>query len=292
MKKINRGFIDYLVVYLGCMIQAFAVTAILRPNGLIVGGFTGVSLVLGEVINIHYTYIYYFLCILVLISAWFILGKREALKIVLLSTTYPIILILFDNLNLHFMDANSNDKLLTCIYYGIISGIGMGLILKKGFSQGSSDTVAKIINKKLFPFISISQILLAIDISILILSSFVFGKNAVFYAIIMQMVYAKAVDSVLFGFGSSLVKMVIISSEIDEISEYISGTINRGFSIGSIIGGHTEKRRRKIISICSIRESMLIKDFAAKVDKNAFINLVPVISAWGKGTGFEDLDTD
>ncbi len=292
LKKVNRGIIDYFVVYLGCMIQAFAVTAILKPNGLIVGGFTGISLFLGELLSIKYTFIYYALCISVLIAAWFILGKKEAFKIVLLSTTYPIILILFDNLNLNFMGENSNDKLLCCIYYGIIAGIGMGLILKKGFSQGSSDTVAKIINRKLFPFISISQILLVIDISILTISGFVFGKSAVLYAIIMQMIYAKAVDSVLFGFGSSLVKMVIISSEIDEISDYIRGTINRGYSIGAIMGGYSERPRRKIISICSVRESMLIKDFSGKVDKNAFIIVVPVISAWGKGNGFENLEMD
>jgi uncharacterized membrane-anchored protein YitT (DUF2179 family) len=292
LKKFKRGFVDYLVVYLGCIIQAFAVTAILRPSGLTVGGFTGVSLVLAELLNIKYTFIYYSLCITVLMASWFILGKKEALKIILLSTTYPIILILFDNLNLNFMDGNVNDKLLCCIYYGIIAGIGMGLVLKKGFSQGSSDTLAKIINKKIFPFVSISQILLAIDICILTASGLVFGRSAVLYAIIMQMIYAKAVDTVLFGFGSSLVKMVILSSEMDEITDYIVNIINGGYSIGTITGGHTEKPRKKIISICSVREAMLIKDFIARIDKDAFINLVPVISAWGKGNGFEDLDTD
>jgi uncharacterized membrane-anchored protein YitT (DUF2179 family) len=292
LKKFKRGYVDYLVVYLGCIIQAFAVTAILRPSGLTVGGFTGVSLVFGELLNIKYTFIYYSLCITVLMASWFILGKKEALKIILLSTTYPIILISFDNLSLNFMDGNVNDKLLCCIYYGIIAGIGMGLVLKKGFSQGSSDTLAKIINKKIFPFVSISQILLAIDICILTVSGFVFGRSAVLYAIIMQMIYAKAVDTVLFGFGSSLVKMVILSSKMDEITDYIVNTINGGYSIGTITGGHTEKTRKKIISICSVREAMIIKDFIARIDKDAFINLVPVISAWGKGNGFEDLDTD
>lgn len=292
MKKVNRGILDYLIVYLGCAIQAFAVTAILRPNGLVVGGFTGISLVLGKLMGIKYTFIYYGLCISVLIAAWLILGKKETLNIMLLSTTYPLILILFDNLNINFIDSNSNDKLLCSIYYGITMGIGVGLVLKKGFSQGSSDTVAKIIHKKLFSFIGISQILLGIDVCILIVSGFVFGKSAVLYAIIMQMIYTKTIDTVLFGFGSSLVKMVVISSKIDEISEYIKANINRGFSIGTITGGYTETTRKKIISICSVRESMMVKDFAAKIDKSAFINLVPVTFAWGRGNGFEDLNDD
>lgn len=290
MKKVGRGILDYLIVYVGCMIQAFAVTSILRPNGLIVGGFTGVSISVGKLMNLNYTYIYYMLCLLVLVSAWIILGKKEALKIILMSLTYPMILIAFDRMHFNFIDPQNDDKLLICIYYGIISGIGTGLILKRGFSQGSSDTLAKIINKKIFPYMSLSQILLAIDISILAMSGFVFGKTLVLYAIVMQMIYAKTIDSIMFGFGSSLVKMVIISTEIDQISEFIRSSLNRGLSIGSIVGGHSEKPRRKILSICSVRESVLIKDFSAKVDKDAFIISIPVISAWGKGNGFEDLD--
>lgn len=288
----NRTIKDYLIVYLGCMLQAFAITSILKPNGLIAGGFTGFSLVLGKLLNIKYTFIYYSLCISVLMLARLILGKKEALKIILLSTTYPLILILFDNLNLKFID--SNDKILSCIYFGIIAGTGMGLILKKGFSQGSSDTIAKIIHKKIFPFISISQILLFIDICILSISGFIFGRNAVLYAIIMQMIYSKAVDSVLYGFGSSLVKMVIISTKTDVITDYILNTINRGVSIGSITGAYSNKSKPKIISICSTRESILINNFVAKIDNNAFINLVPVISTWGSegDRGFNTLEND
>lgn len=291
MKKIiNRGITDYFIVYLGCIIQAFAVTAILKPNSLIVGGFTGISLVLGKILSIKYTFIYYSLCVSVLIAAWLILGKKEALKIILLSTTYPIILILFDNLNLNFIDSSSGDKLLSCIYYGIIAGVGIGLILRKGFSQGSSDTIAKIIHKKIFPFLSIGQILLIIDICILSVSGFIFGRNAVLYALIMQMIYTKTVDTVMFGFGSSLVKMVIVTNKSTEIADYIINTINRGVSIGNITGAYSNKSKTKVISICSTRESMLIKNYVAKIDNNAFINLVPVISAWGKGNGFDNLE--
>lgn len=34
---------------------------------------------------------------------------------------------------------------------------------------------------------------------------------------------------------------------------------------------------------------MLIKDFITKIDENAFINIVPTISAWGKEDGLQSL---
>lgn len=284
----NKKIMDYIVVYIGCLIQAFSIVCILRPNNLTVGGITGLSLIIGKIFNMNYTYIYYAICLLILAAARVVLGMREVKKIILLSTTYPVILILVNQVKFNFLH-DTPDKILICIYYGIFMGIGTGLVLKRGFSQGSSDTVAKILHKKLFSFMGISQVLLCIDITILLISGFVFGRTAVLYAIIMQMVYSKTISVVLFGFGSSLVKVVIISSHLDKISTFMSDTINRGYSIGYVYGGHNHVKRKKIISVCSLREAMLIKDFITKVDEDAFINIVPTISAWGKEDGLQNL---
>lgn len=284
----NKKIMDYIVVYIGCLIQAFSIVCILRPNNLTVGGITGLSLTIGKIFNMNYTYIYYAICLLILAAAREVLGMREVKKIILLSTTYPVILILVNQVKFNFLH-DTPDKILICIYYGIFMGIGTGLVLKRGFSQGSSDTVTKILHKKLFSFMGISQVLLCIDITILLISGFVFGRTAVLYAIIMQMVYSKTISVVLFGFGSSLVKVVIISSHLDKISTFMSDTINRGYSIGYVYGGHNHVKRKKIISVCSLREAMLIKDFITKVDEDAFINIVPTISAWGKEDGLQNL---
>lgn len=90
-----------------------------------------------------------------------------------------------------------------------------------------------------------TQVLLALDITILLFSAFAFGKTAVLYAIIMQMIYSKTINTVLFGFGSSLVKVVIISDQIVKISQFMSNTINRGYSIGYVIGGKIMLKERK-----------------------------------------------
>ena len=277
----RKKILDYFIIYIGCFIQAFSITCILKPNNLTVGGITGVSLVIGKIFDLNYTYIYYFICLIILICAKVFLGTREVKKIILLSITYPLILIFMNKIQFNFL-ADVQEKILICIYYGIFMGIGTGLVLKKGFSQGSSDTVAKILHKKLFPFIEISQVLLGLDISILLISGVIFGKTAILYAIIMQMIYSKTISTILFGLGSSMVKVVIISSELKKISEFMSDTINRGYSIGQVMGGKNRVKREKIITICSMREAMLIKNYITKIDENAFINIVPTIAAWGK----------
>lgn len=278
--------LDLLFLTLGCVLLAFAITSILKPNGLITGGITGISIILDKLFHIKYTYIYYTLSILILISARILMGTREALKILLLSILFPLILILFEGLNFDFIE---NDMILASIYYGILSGGGCGLIFKRGFSQGGTDTIAKIIHRKLFPFMSISQILLGIDIVIIIASAFVYDRSVALYAILTQVVFMKSVDTVLFGFGSKKIKIEIISDENGAIADYILNSIKRGISTYEIKGGYTNLNKQKIVCICSPRESMLIKRFIAENDPDAFVNVLPVISVWGKGIGFDSL---
>lgn len=278
--------VDILFIIIGSMMVSFAITSILRPSGLITGGITGISIILDEIFNINYTYIYYVLSILVLLSTFLLLGKREGMKIILLSVLLPIILILFENMGINFVE---DDLLLSSIYYGAFVGAGAGLILKRGYSQGGSDTIAKILHHKLFPFISISQILLVIDLSIVAASTFIFERNIALYAILTQVVAMKAVNVVLFGLASKKVKIEIISEEHLKIADYIINNVKRGISSFGVMGGYTNSSKVKLVSVCSPRESIVIKQFISEVDPNAFIDVLPVVSVWGKGNGFESL---
>lgn len=94
----KKGFWDCFYIIIGCMLSAFAITSILKSNGLITGGITGISLIIGKVAGINFTYIYYILSILVLITAWVTMGRAEGLKIIALSILFPIFLIVFEKI--------------------------------------------------------------------------------------------------------------------------------------------------------------------------------------------------
>jgi uncharacterized membrane-anchored protein YitT (DUF2179 family) len=284
---LRKALFDYLNVIIGCMLSAFAITSILNSNGLITGGIVGISIILDKVTGMDYTYIYYALSLAVLILAWVSIGKREGLKIIFLSVLFPLVLIVFDNLSFYLIE---DDMILASVYYGIIGGTGYGLILKRGFSQGGTDTIAKILHQRLFPFISISEILLGIDTSIIIASIFVFDKNVALYAIIAQIILVKTIDTVVFGLDSKKVKVEIISNMHEQIAEFILKKVKRGISTYDIKGGYMNINRLKIVTVCSPRESMLIKGYISKVDREAFVTVMPVNSVWGRGVGFDSLE--
>ena len=288
MKKINlnKSVMDFLFVAVGSILIAFAITSILKPNELITGGITGISIMLEELIHIKYTYSYYVLSILVLAVAWISMGRREGIKIITLSIIFPFVLIVFEKFNFCFI---RNDMMLSSVYFGLICGIGSGLVLKRGYSMGGTDTIAKILHHKIFTFVSISEILLCIDGILIASSAIVYNLNTALYAIISQIIVVVMIDAVMFGFGSKKVKLEIISNHHKEITEYIIHSIKRGVTSYEVKGGYKNLALLKILTICSPREAMLIKRYIAQVDPDAFVDVLPVISVWGKGVGFDSL---
>ncbi len=291
-KKITKEFarkliIDIIFICAGCAIGSFASIGIMIPNGLSSGGITGIARVLSTITPMNFSVLYYIGAIIILVSCFLLLGMREARKIVLLSILYPAFLTLFEYLDVQLLD--TKDITLAVIYVGVIGGISSGLVFSRGYSFGGSDTVAKIIQKRLFPFVPMSKILLVIDAVVIIISGLVFGRNIALYALVSQVISTKTIEFVMFGFDSKLVQLEIISSKHEEIAKYVLNDIGRGVSNVTIRGEYTKEEKSKIITICSPRESMLIRDFIVKADRNAFVSVVHVETVWGEGVGFNSL---
>jgi len=286
-ERLKELALNLFLVAIGCAINAFATIGILIPNGLSSGGLTGIVRILQKFIPLDFSIMFYAGALTVFIVCWILLGLREARKILVVTIMYPAFLVLFERVDLMLL--GEKDIILAAIYVGVVSGIGAGLIFERGYSFGGTDTIAKIIHKKALPFVSLSQILLAIDAVVILSSGFIFGRNIALYALVTQVIFAKTVEIIMYGFDSKLVQVEIITRHDSEIAEYIMEELGRGVTNIEITGVYTGERKNKIVTICSPRESMLIKSFIAKTDRKAFVSVIHVESVWGTGTGFDSL---
>jgi Uncharacterized conserved protein len=284
LKKLG---IDLLFIIVGCSISGISTIGILIPNGLTSGGITGMVRIVQGFVDIDFSILYYGFAFVVLTVCAILLGLREARKILLLTIIYPSILFVFEHF--HFSLLEEKDLFLAAIYCGVLGGICSGLVFSRGYSFGGTDTIAKIIQKKLMPHVGLSQILLVIDACVIIGSGFLYGRNIALYALVTQVIFSKTVDYVMYGFDTKAVQLEIITSKHEEVANYIMKDINRGVTNVSVTGEYTKTPRDKIVTICSPRESMLIKKFVAKKDKDAFVTVIHVDTVWGNGEGFSDI---
>jgi len=285
--NIKKLGIDLLFIIAGCSISAFSTIGILIPNGLTSGGITGMVRIIQGFYYVDFSILYYGFAIVILVICAILLGLKEARKIVLLTIIYPSILFAFEQFNFSLLE--EKDLFLAAIYCGVLGGICSGLVFSRGYSFGGTDTIAKIIQKRVMPHVGLSQILLVIDAVVIIGSGFLFGRNIALYALVTQVIFSKTVDYVMYGFDTKAVQLEIITSKHDDVADYILNDIGRGVSNVTVTGEYTKVARDKIITICSPRESMLIKKYVAKKDKDAFVTVIHVDTVWGNGEGFTDI---
>lgn len=271
---------------LAALIGSFSTVCIMLPNGLTFGGITGIARIIQDAFNWNYSLIYYALCMIVLAIVWIGLGFKEVRKIILMSISYPTIMLLLQMTKLEFI---IEDKLLAAIFCGVILGVSNGLTFKAGFSSGGTDSLAKVIKYKKFPHLGINDITFAINTLIVIFSAMVLGLDVALYAVLTIYCSMRIGEAVMFGLSTKIVELDIIPGDPDALAKYIMEELGRGVSSMEVTGEYTGDKRKMMRILCSPRESFLIKRHLAKNDPKSFVSVKSVNSVWGVGRGFSDI---
>lgn len=279
--------VDYFFLIVACIIGAFSTTAVMIPNGLTSGGLTGIVRILQSFVDIHFSIAYYAGAVIILGIVALTIGMKEAKKILVLSLLYPAVLVVMENF--HFELLEEKDIILAAIFCGVFSGVCNGIVFWRGYAFCGTESVAKIIKRRIAPQMDISKILFLLDTVIIVISAFIYGRNIALYALVTQFIASKLVDFIMYGFETKIVQLNIITSVPDEIAEFAMENLDRGVTSRLIIGEYTKEEKKQIVLLCSPRESMLVKKFLANRDPKAFITVVHVDTVWGYGKGFTSI---
>ena len=116
------------------------------PHGIIVGGASGLGLIVKQITGIPLSLVVYVINIIMFIAGYFFLGKSFAAKTLLSTIIFPTFLTIFENTP--GVTHLTNDLLLSSVYAGIFVGGGLGLVLRIGASTGGMDIPPLVLNKK------------------------------------------------------------------------------------------------------------------------------------------------
>lgn len=272
---------------LAVVIGSLGTVGIMIPNGLTFGGITGISRIVQKLTGINYSLIYYALALLVLLIVWFFLGLKEVRKIVLMSVSYPTVMLVLELNNVVLI--KSDDLFLVAVFCGVVLGVSNGLTFKAGFSSGGTDSLAKVIKYRWLPHMGLNDITFALNAVIVLVNAFVFGLQIALYAVIIIFVSMRVGEAVMFGFSDKIVELDIIPGDADALSDFIMNELGRGVSSVEVTGEYTGDKRKQLKILCSPRESFLIKRHLAKEDPKSFVSVISIKSVWGKGRGFSDI---
>ena len=118
----------------------------------------------------------------------------------------------------------TEDRILACVYGGIITGLGTAIILKVGSSTGGSDLLSNII-KGFNPSIRVGNMIVIIDIIIVTLNVLFFKEIEVgLYSAIAIYIMGKIIDIIFEGVYFTKL-LIIISDKNEEIAKEIGKNI-------------------------------------------------------------------
>lgn len=257
--------------------MAFGVSQFLLPNQLSSGGVTGIATITYYFFNLPMGLTIFALNIPLFILSWIKKGKEFVIKGILGTGFLSLFIDLLDQYTVL-----TQDRLLACIYGGIIMGLGTSIILKADASTGGTDMLAYVI-REYKPKYRTGNLIGTIDIIIIIINVIVFRKIEIgLYSAIAIYIMGKVIDVVFEGVNFT--KMIfIISDKYLEISEKIVEHVGRGITGIHAKGMYTNDEKMMLWCIASRNEAMRIKQISKKIDPRSFVVISNAREAYGVG---------
>ena len=237
------------------------------PNNIVVGGTSGLAIILNHIFGINIQVFIYVTVIFLLIISYIFLGKKETRRTVVGSLLYPIFVTFTEPIAKFLLNyLTFQEILVTVVLAGILYGFSNGIIYKHGYNTGGSDVVMRLLCKY-FHF-SEGKSNLIFNIIIILLGAFTFGFDMGVYAIIILVISSLIVDKIIIGISDSK-KFMIYTRESRAIKKIIEKEFMTGFTIFPTVGGYSHIRGAMIMCVISNRDVRLFKDKILEIDPTA-----------------------
>lgn len=276
---------NFILIVLGAYLISLSINMFLLPHKMTTGGASGIATILYYLSNIPMGITILAINLPLFVIAIVKLGKKFVIKTIFSTVLLSVFLELFKYDQV--IQTTQIDLLMSCIFGGIISGIGLSLTFKAGASSGGSDLLANIIYK-LTKIQSLSKVLMGIEIVIISGVIICFKDiNLGLYSIIALFISTKVIDVIFDGIYNTKIA-TIITKKGDQIVESILSELGRGATITNSIGAHSGEENTTITCVITRNQIASLKQIIRDNDNRAMMYITNANEAIGKG--FKSID--
>lgn len=269
-------------VLLGNALLAFAICAFVVPNGFMLGGTTGIALVVqhfwpGVPLSVTTAVLNGLLFIL----GWACIGKSFAAASALSTVVYPGFIALFEWLPVGTL---FQSDILTCaLFASVLAGLGIGIVVRVGGSTGGMDIPPCILQK--YKGIPVGDSMMVFDSAIVLTQVIINGLDGVLHSILILFLISAVVNRTVIS-GERKVQIIIISPDYEKIRQEILQTLDGGATMLNIETGYTAEQQKAVFCVTYTKKYPAVRDAALRVDPRAFIVTADVKNVNGRGYTF------
>lgn len=196
MKQIfcKKNVIEYVCIVLGSLIYAFATVTFIFPHELLLGGTSGISVILTRFIGSSPSIILTIINGALLVLALLILGKSMALKTLVGSALTTVFIPLIELL-IKLEAPLVGNPYLSAVIGSLIIAFSSAVMFYVGSSSGGTDIIALIIQK--FSRIKIGKALLVTDVLIVVVGGILSGPTIAISSFIGLLIKTLGIDVII-----------------------------------------------------------------------------------------------
>ena len=243
-------------IIIGSVIVAVAFNLFFIPHQILSSGLSGIAMMLGIVTPINTGILNLALNLPLLIIGVLKFGKR--------FISYTIVSVIVVSAGLYIIPVHemSTDPLLSCLFGGVLSGFGIGMIFRASGSSGGFDILAMLLAKKRgFPLGALLSVMNAV---VVIISGFIFGWNAALLTLVGIYASGKVIDTI--HTNHIKLTLMIVTKKGDELKEQLLANLYRGITVIDGEGAYSGAKQKILMTVITRYQLTDVKAIINEVD--------------------------
>lgn len=307
-KKSSRIVLEYLGIFLGCLITSVAFTFLINPYKLVPGGVYGSSIVLHNLFPaLQVGTFSYMISIPLLLLSYFLLGKNIGARTLMATLITPAMMNGLSALAystpeaLQALDPHqlcggyldcSNDMIVAVIIGSVLIGVGEGLLMRCKATSGGSDIVAMLLHKYLR--VRFSRALMGVDATVITIGMVVIGlgigdqapaHNALIlagYSLICIWLMSTTVAYIIAGSKNNKLMFVVTDDDCKEaVRQFVLHKLDRTATSIESHGLYSQENKCTLMMVVRLREVDLFTTSIMEIDPGAFVIVTDAYDAYG-----------
>lgn len=266
-KSILKIFLDMILLALGSFIAAFAIEEFLAPCLILDGGVVGISMILSTLYHWQLGIV-----TIVLNVPFLLIGARKLGKQFLLYSLWAMVMFSIGLRLFEGMTDATHQYLLAVCYGGVLLGLGVGIVIRRGGCLDGTEVVALMLNRRYnFP---VGTVVLIFNVIIYASAGFLFGLDRAMYSLLTYFITSRILD-IMESLMEQAKAAIIITNDsetiADQIYQRLGRTVTRLEAQGLISG-----KKDMLYCVLTRFEVQELKSIIKGIDSSAFITISDV----------------
>ncbi len=277
-KKVRKSLRAGFFILAGNALLAFLVAAFVIPHDIIMGGTTGIGIMLGGILPLETALIVLILNLILLLAGLFVLGKKFFLTTVASSILYPVLLGLMQHIP--GIDGMTDNELLAALFAGVLMGLALGMVMRFGSSTGGTDILNLMLHK--WFHLPVAVFVYITDLIVVGGQAFFAGAEKLLYGIVVLALETIVLDQVML-FGTDQIQVFAVSRKYGEIRRRLLSDLEAGVTMVMIETGCLGEEQKGVICVIPNRKLYAATELIQEIDPEAFITVTKIKEVRGRG---------